>query len=77
MQKKLLINSFILAFILSLLTTIFVFPQLFWQLYMDITNTWKITLDGITMLKLIWMLWWQTSIIWAIFYSIAKKSFNQ
>lgn len=75
MKKNILINSFIISFIVSFVTVYFVFPQLNEVLYTSITSWWNLNVSWWFFVKVLLVLWGQTSILWWLFYIIAKKIF--
>lgn len=72
-NKKIFINSFIIAFFVSFITIYILFPGLEKILYTDI-NSW-VNISLWFLIKILAVLWWQTSLLWSIFYAIAKKIF--
>lgn len=73
--KKVLINSFILAFIFSVITVYIIFPNVSKMLLTSISSWAKINISLWFLIKILAVLWGQTSLLWSIFYVIAKKLF--
>lgn len=74
-SKKILVNSFLIAFILSFLTVYIIFPQLNKLSYTSITSWIVINISWWFFLKVLVVLWGQTSLLWGLFYVMAKKIF--
>jgi len=72
--KKILFHSFLLAFVVSFFTIIIVFPETKSIVYTNIEGK-MFTLSWTFLLKVFFVLFWQTSILGSIFYMIAKKMF--
>ena len=72
--NKLLISSIVISFSLSLLTIFLLFPDSIKILYTNIAGG-TIEISWVFLLKVALILWWQTSVLWSIFYAIAKKMF--
>jgi len=72
-NKKLLIHSLVLAFIVSFFTSLFLFPDIWKSLYTNVN--WVVNISSSTLIKAFITLLIQTSLIWSIFYNIAKKIF--
>jgi len=74
-RKKIIINSFIIAFIISFITVYFVFSQLNKILYTNIVSWTSLNISWWVFFKILLILWGQTSILWGLFSIIAKKIF--
>jgi len=73
-KQKIFIHSFVIAFLLSFITIFLVFPETKNLFYTDI-NWWIVSLNPWFIVKVFWALLWQTSVLWWIFYMLAKKIF--
>jgi len=72
--KKIMIESFVLAFIVSFFTIIVVYPQSMNVLYTNIA-WWSLEVSSSFLLKVVIVLVWQTSALGSVFYVLAKKIF--
>jgi len=72
--KKIMIESFVLAFIVSFFTIIVVYPQSMNVLYTNIA-WWSLEVSSSFLLKVVVVLVWQTSALGSVFYVLAKKIF--
>ena len=72
--RKVLLNSFAFAFIISFFTIIVLFPETKSVLYTNINNG-TISMSPTFLLKVIVILLWQTSVLGSVFYILAKKIF--
>ena len=73
-KRKILVNSFLLAFCVSFITIFLLFPHVKALLFTDIT-WWTINLTAGFVVKIFWALLWETSVLGGMFYIIAKKIF--
>jgi len=72
-MKKKLVNSFILAFFVSFVTILYVYPQ---TAGLFTTNISEVpSFNSIFFMKVFATLLWQTWALWLIFYNLAKKLF--
>ena len=74
-KKQIIFHSFLLAFILSFFTIIFMVPETKNIIYTNI-NSWTINVSWSFLVKVFAILLWQTSVLGSVFYVIAKKMFN-
>ena len=74
-RKKILINSFMIAFIISFITIYVIFPKLNKVLYTSIVSWTNLNVSWWFFIKVLAVLWGQTSILWGLFSIIAKKIF--
>jgi hypothetical protein len=73
-RKKIIIQSFLLAFIVSFFTIFMLFPETKEIAYTNISN-WTINVSSTFLLKVVVILLWQTSALGSVFYVLAKKIF--
>jgi len=74
-NKTIFINSFIIALIFSFMTIYIIYPQLNSILYTSINSWSNLNLSLWFFLKILVILLLQTSVLWVVFYIIAKKIF--
>jgi len=74
-KQKYLIGSFLLAFILSFITVLIIYPQFNEFLYTSISNPEFVQFRPTFFVKVVSILLAQTSALGFIFYTIAKKLF--
>ena len=73
-SKRLLIQSFVLAFVLSFFTILILLPESQKLLYTNIT-AWSIEVSSTFLVKIVAVLVWQTWALGSVFYVLAKKIF--
>ncbi len=74
MKNNYFIASFLLAFLISFVTITYLYPEVTNIFYSDsLANlSW---FNPLFFVKVFFILAWQTSLLWAVFYNLAKKIF--
>ncbi len=73
-KQKIFIHSFVIAFLISFISIVLVFPGIKSLFYTNI-SWWTINLNTWFIVKVFWALLWQTWVLWWMFYMLAKKIF--